>query len=52
MAVENPITKAVATIKESTDNAYGDKYDIGHAAAPLCLLKTPAGRAGVEICVS
>jgi hypothetical protein len=40
MAVENSITKDVATIRESTDDANSDKYDIGHAAALLVMLLT------------
>jgi hypothetical protein len=48
MAVENSIAKDVATIRESTDDANGDKYDIGHAAALLVMLGEHIGTPGAE----
>ena len=38
MAVRNCSTKDVATIRETTDDAYFAKYDINHAAALLVML--------------
>lgn len=48
MAVENPTTKNVEKIRETTDDAYFAKYDINHAAALLVMLGEHIGTPDAE----